>query len=148
MVFIWNWMTMKGWNGKKRDNLWISVHFHPHIFILVEFHLDIRNGPSNFRINFSKSDFYKFLLKDEIVRIKMCISTISSWNLIGQISSWNLIGQNLIHTLFYPISIKNAFVFVIWPNFSAAEKCGKFKFSIFKNKIKIGWNGKDEMVRM
>ena len=53
MVFIWNWMTMKGWNGKKRDNLWISVHFHPHIFILVEFHLDIRNGPSNFRINFS-----------------------------------------------------------------------------------------------
>ena len=97
MVFIWNWMTMKGWNGKKRDHLWISVHFHPHIFILVEFHLDIRNGPSNFRISFSifpRSDFYKFLLKDEIVRIKMCISTISSWKLIGQISSWNLIGQN------------------------------------------------------
>ena len=53
MVFIWNWMTMKGWSGKKRDHLWISVHFHPHIFILVEFHLDIRNGSSNFRINFS-----------------------------------------------------------------------------------------------
>ena len=84
---------MRGWNGKKRDHLWISVHFHPHIFILLDFNLDIRNGPSNFGINFSRSGFFKFLLKDESVRMKWCISTIWSYDISSyDISSWKLIG--------------------------------------------------------
>ena len=132
MLFILNCITLMGWNGKKRDHLWISVQFHPHIFILLEFHLDIRNGPSNFGINFSRSGFFKILLKDESVRMKLCISTIWSYD----ISSWKLTGLIPHSYIILTNQHQECICFDIWLSFSAAEKCGKFKFSIFFKKIK------------
>ena len=88
MLIIWNHIKLMGWNCRKGDHLWISIQFHPHIFISLYFISTSEMVPLIFWINFSRSGFFKFLLKDEKVIMKLVICTISSYD----ISSWKLIG--------------------------------------------------------
>ena len=116
----------------------------PYIHLIV-FHLDVRNGPPYFWINFSRSSFFKFLLKDEIVRMKLYKCNISSYD----ISSWKLIG--LIPQPFIIVTNQHqeSICFLKLSQFSSSWKVRQIQnINFFKEKLKIGWNGKDEKVRM